>query len=123
MGIGRRIKEAREAHDLTQKELGKLVGVTGSAITNYENETSHPKESVLYALFKVLAVDANFLFQDCMLKKDAPEISPEGKYGEIIKLLDDLRPEQLAEVRGYIKRMIEDNEAAETAKQINEEAI
>lgn len=39
-----RIKEARENIGIIQTELGKMVGVTGSAITNYENETSHPKE-------------------------------------------------------------------------------
>ena len=41
-----------------------MVGVTGSAITNYEKETSHPKESVMYKLFEALKVDANYLFQD-----------------------------------------------------------
>ena len=73
MGIGKRIKEAREKSGLTQKELGKLIGVTGSAITNYENEVSHPKEPILYKLLEVLNVDANFLFQDEM-KTNAPEI-------------------------------------------------
>ncbi len=66
MGIGYRIKEAREIQGLTQTELGKLVGVTGSAITNYENETSHPKEAIMYKLFDALQVDANYLFQDEM---------------------------------------------------------
>ena len=61
MGIGYRIKEARERLGLTQTELGQKVGVTGSAITNYEKETSHPKEQVIYKL-----MDANYLFQDCM---------------------------------------------------------
>ncbi len=64
MGIGKRIKEARERLDLTQNELAELVGVTGSAITNYEKETSHPKEAIMYKLIDVLKVDANFLFQD-----------------------------------------------------------
>ncbi len=64
MGIGKRIKEARENLGLTQSELAGLVGVTGSAITNYEKETSHPKESVMYKLFDALKVDANYLFQD-----------------------------------------------------------
>lgn len=41
-----------------------MVGVTGSAITNYEKETSHPKESVMYKLFEALKVDTNYLFQD-----------------------------------------------------------
>ena len=64
MGIGKRIKEAREAVGLTQAELAKLVGVTPSAITNYENEISHPKEPILYKLFSALNCDANYLFQD-----------------------------------------------------------
>lgn len=66
MGIGYRIKEARENLGLTQIELGKLAGVTGSAITNYEKETSHPKEQIIYKLMEVLGVDANYLFQDCV---------------------------------------------------------
>lgn len=66
MGIGKRIRQARENQSLTQKELADLVGVTGPAIANYENETSHPKEPVMYQLLRVLDVDANFLFQDEM---------------------------------------------------------
>lgn len=64
MGIGKRIKEARERLGMTQNELADLVGVTGSAITNYEKETSHPKEPIMYKLFSALQVDANYLFQD-----------------------------------------------------------
>lgn len=75
MGIGIRIKEARERLNLTQKELAKLVGVTTSAITNYEKDTSHPKEAVLYSLLSVLNVDANFLFQDYISCSEP--ISPE----------------------------------------------
>lgn len=66
MGIGKRIKEAREIKGLTQVQLAKLIGVTPSAITNYESDTSHPKEQILYDLMKHLNVDANFLFQDAI---------------------------------------------------------
>lgn len=76
MGIGYRIKEARERQGLTQIELGKLVGVTGSSITNYENETSHPKEAVMYKLINALKVDANYLFQDCVnLPKETNDVT------------------------------------------------
>lgn len=76
MGIGYRIKEARERQGLTQIELGKLVGVTGSSITNYENETSHPKEVVMYKLINALKVDANYLFQDCVnLPKETNDVT------------------------------------------------
>ena len=64
MGIGNRIKEARQHSGYTQGELADLVGVTKAAIANYENDISHPKEAVLYKLINVLKVDANYLFQD-----------------------------------------------------------
>ena len=64
MGIGKRIKEARISLNLTQEELSNMIGVTKGAIANYENETSHPKEPILYKLIDTLQVDANYLFQD-----------------------------------------------------------
>lgn len=74
MGIGKRIREAREHLGITQSELARLVGVTNSAITNYEKDTSHPKESVLYKLIEVLKVDANYLFQDVSGMKQKEDI-------------------------------------------------
>lgn len=82
MGIGKRIKEAREKAGLTQEELGKLIGVTGSAITNYEKETSHPKEPIMYALIDALKVEPNFLFQDCVnipKTKKSPSLEDEDE--------------------------------------------
>lgn len=76
MGIGKRIKEARQKAGLTQKDLSRLVGVTPSAITNYENEVSHPKEAVLYQLMQVLQVDANFFFQDEVSPPEGAALSP-----------------------------------------------
>ena len=75
MGIGKRIKEARKLKGLTQTELATMIGVTPSAITNYENETSHPKEPVLYKLFEALGCDANFLFQDEIKNSPEPAIT------------------------------------------------
>ncbi len=66
MGIGNRIKEARVNLGYTQEELAKLLGVTKGAVANYEIETSHPKEPIMYKLIEVLHVDANYLFQDAV---------------------------------------------------------
>lgn len=64
MGIGKRIKEARNALNMTQEDLAKRLGITKGAVANYENETSHPKEPIMYKMFDALRVDANYLFQD-----------------------------------------------------------
>ncbi len=85
MGIGKRIKEARERLGLTQNELGALVGITGSAITNYEKETSHPKETIMYKLIEALEVDANYLFQDVVNIQDKKNIISASEFEYIIK--------------------------------------
>ena len=66
MSFGSRLRNRREAMGLKQSELGKMLGVTGSAIGNYENGVSSPKADVLYKVFDVLQCDANYLFQDEM---------------------------------------------------------
>ena len=76
MGIGKRIREARLARSYTQEELAALLGVTKGAVANYESGVSHPKEAVLYRLFEVLSVDANFLYQDVPGCCDRPALSP-----------------------------------------------
>jgi transcriptional regulator with XRE-family HTH domain len=78
MAIGKRIKEARLNKSLTQEDLAKLIGVTKGAIANYENNTSHPREQIIYALMDTLDVDANFLFQDHVKIKTAPSLSDEA---------------------------------------------
>ena len=90
MGIGSRIKEARERLGLTQVELGRIVGVTGSSITNYENNTSHPKEAILYKLLDALHVDANYLFQDEMSDVKSNILSAaEQKHIDKYRLVDN----------------------------------
>lgn len=79
MGVGYRIKEARHSQHMTQEELARKVGVTKGAIANYESETSHPKEPVMYKLFEALNVDANYLFQDVM---DWRNVKREVSYDE-----------------------------------------
>jgi len=126
MGIGKRIKERRDALGLTQEQLAKIIGVTKGSIANYENQVSHPKEPILYKLFDALQCDANNLFQDEMgeigTTKKAPDIIAESKYQSIIDLLDKLTFEQVCRAKGYIERMVEENEAANAAKQIIDNA-
>lgn len=76
MSIGDRIKEAREHRNLSRSELAEKANVTMSAISNYENSISFPKESVLLKLMDILEIDANFLFQDMVEKKPSVYLTP-----------------------------------------------
>lgn len=98
MGIGKRLKEARRNKGLTQEVLATMIGVTKGAIANYENETSHPKESVMYALINALGIDANFLFQDCVEIKTTPLYSSKAmEIARIYDALDDKGKQRLYE--------------------------
>ena len=118
MGIGKRLKEARERKGLTQRELAKIVGVSGSAVTNYENEVSHPKEPVMYALIEALGVDPNFLFQDCVdiSTKKNPSLSDEAiKIARTFDRLDNWGKRQVAAVT--------DNELARCTEQAQADTL
>lgn len=112
MGIGKRIKEARERRNLTQTELGKLIGVTGSAITNYENEVSHPKEPILYKLISALEIDANFLFQDVVPQRNLTLTIEETDFIESFRSMDSHGKRAVKAIfEEELKRMEEEKES------------
>lgn len=84
MSIGRRIKELREAKNMTRAELAKRLDVTVGAISNYENEVSSPKETILLKIMNALDCDANYLFQDA-LPVSAIENTLSAKESALIK--------------------------------------
>lgn len=89
MSFAERLKEARAAAGLNQKELGAMIGVTGNAVSNYENGTSSPNDKILLKIFDALNVEPNYLFQDSFAKEKAPAeqgLSPDQI--ELLKLFD-----------------------------------
>jgi len=71
-----RIKEARLKSQLTQKQLGSMIGVANSTIAGYEKGNAHPDENKIIALMKVLGVDANYLWQDEILVNNKTPLTP-----------------------------------------------
>lgn len=70
MSFSTRLKERRLYLKLTRADLAAILGVTPSAIANYENGVSFPKTEVLYALFDALHCDANYLYQDILKQEN-----------------------------------------------------
>lgn len=90
MSLGSRIKERREQLHLTRSELATKIGVTPSAIANYENGISSPKIEIMYELFDALDCDANYLHQDEMAKYHRNHATPhEMEIIEKYRNLDD----------------------------------
>lgn len=64
MEFGDRVRAHRESMGMSRAELAKLLGVSLSAVSNYETGVSFPKEEVLLRLFDCLRTDPNTLFRD-----------------------------------------------------------
>lgn len=64
--LSRRIKEARQKRNLTQKDLGELIGVTKVSICCYETGSRIPTIETLKKLAEVLKVDLTYLMGNDM---------------------------------------------------------
>ncbi len=58
--LGDAIRKARKAKNLTQQQLGDLVGVQKSQIAKIENSTTDARFSTVIKVFKALQAKVNF---------------------------------------------------------------
>lgn len=58
--LGQAIKEARIHHNLTQEELGKLVGVQKAQISKLENNFTNARFDTVLRVFNALNAKVNF---------------------------------------------------------------
>lgn len=64
MGFGEQLRKRREELGISRAELAGRLGISRSAVGNYETGVSAPKEEVLLRLFDALGVDPNYLYRD-----------------------------------------------------------
>lgn len=62
--LWRTAAQAREELGISRVELAGRLGISRSAVGNYETGVSAPKEEVLLRLFDALGVDPNYLYRD-----------------------------------------------------------
>jgi DNA-binding XRE family transcriptional regulator len=58
--LGHMIKKARQERNLTQEELGKLIGVQKAQISKLESSTNSATIDTVIKVFKALKADINF---------------------------------------------------------------
>ena len=75
MAFNDRLKEARIANGLTQKQLAEKLGIAGTTVTGYEKGNSEPNVNTIGKIMEVLRVDANFLWQDEMKELSTKDFS------------------------------------------------
>ena len=70
MSVGQRLRQRREELGMSRQELARLLGVSVSAIGNYETGQNFMREDILVRLLHVLQVDPNYLYQDVYQSSD-----------------------------------------------------
>lgn len=126
MGL-EKIRTSMKIRNLTSEGLAEICGVPKSTIDKImSGNTDNPKFKTIQAIANALCLTVDELTDmiGFQATKKAPTKISEGKYDDIIEMLDHLSPEQHGKVRGYIDCMIHENEAADvrTAKQISNSA-
>jgi HTH-type transcriptional regulator/antitoxin HipB len=58
--LGQAIKQARQERNMTQEELGKLVGVQKAQISKIENSVKNARFETILKVFEALGAKVNF---------------------------------------------------------------
>lgn len=111
MDIGKKIREARLAKNLTQEELGNIVGLQKSAIAKYENgRVVNIKRSTLQKLAKALGLRGS----DLIIEADpvgAAELSAkvllDGELMDALEKYYTLSTDKQKMIRDLIRSMSE----------------
>lgn len=70
--FGDKIREARRAAGLTQRQLADKIGVTNTSISNWEKNLSRPDPDTIQNLCWALNIQPNYLFGESTEKKELP---------------------------------------------------
>ena len=62
--LGERIQRARNAKNLSLRDLGDLVGISHASISKYERGETHPDSTVLLKIAKALGVKTEFFYRE-----------------------------------------------------------
>lgn len=89
--FGRRLKEERIKRNLTQKQLGAIVGVSATMIMYYERGTKKPSFEQLVHMADCLGLDVNYLlgFEYSVREEDSDYIFHLAK--QEVQIIRELR--------------------------------
>lgn len=110
-GIAKRIKELREHHKLSQKELGDKIDKTPSMVGHYEKGSRGVPLDTLRELCKIFDVSMNYLLEGKedetvidIFKDDLPE-ELQGLKIEYLQLSKELQDKKISPEK--VRRIIE----------------
>ena len=109
MTIGNRVLELLLEKNLTQKELAQYLGTKPSTINGWKEPNRNPSSRAIVPIREFLGVSYEYL----LTGKAAPATFIAADNSEWLSLIYQLPPEKQYELKGYIKRMIDESVAAD----------
>lgn len=91
---GKFIAEVRKEHNLTQKQLAEVLGVTDKAISKWECGRSMPDNSILIELCQVLEINVNELLSGERLSEDSYSGKAEENIMSLMKVTEEQQSKQ-----------------------------
>lgn len=114
MSFGGQLKKRREELGLSRGALADRLGISVSAVSNYENGVSFPKEDVVLRMFDGLETDPNTLFQDSFRAGDKV-LSPSER--QLLRQYRGLSPRGRESVRSVIEALCAYRDEVEEARE------
>ena len=99
------LRVARKSKGLTMKELGEKVGVSESAISQYETGKREADFETILKIGEVLDCSIDYLLLGEQEKKPTP-VSEDGRVPEFVRLYEQLSEEEKAFVVKQIKGLL-----------------
>ena len=92
MILGYRLRELRKNNNMSQDELGKLIGVTKVSVSGYENGTRVPSMDILNKILDIFGISADYLLgrELNVVCEDDNNISVNLSVGDI-EIIQELR--------------------------------
>ena len=63
MSVGKRLRDARKAKGLTQKELAAMIAVKHNSVSNWENDQNKPDLDTIRRICSVLDISSAYLLE------------------------------------------------------------
>jgi len=99
--IGNRIKQARKALGLSQRDLASKISVSAMAISKYENNSSVPSSKVLIELAGALNVRSEYFFRPQTVELEGVEYRKHVKLEK--KILDQIEGDIIEQIERFIE--------------------
>jgi Zn-dependent peptidase ImmA (M78 family)/DNA-binding XRE family transcriptional regulator len=96
-----RLKQARQAAGLSQRDLAERAGISAMAISHYEKGRSTPSSGVLLALAKVLGVRVEYFFRPRQVKLQAVNYRKHARVSD--KTLQRIEARVLEQVERFLE--------------------